>query len=516
MIAKLCSFIKIKIMNIIIQAGGKGSRLRHHTWNKPKCLLSVNNKPLLYNYFDQFPDDKFYVIGDYLFEVLETYLDSNKPNVDVSLVKTSDTGTCSGIADVLDKIDNEDPIILVWGDLYFSKVPDFKNLSDTTLFTTSCFVSRFKVMNDKSVVEQSTQTDGVTGVFYFQNKDSFVVPPKNGEFLKFFINSYPHFDVVNLDNIDELGDFSHYENIISKQSHCRFFNQVTINENFIEKKCINSEFKNLIDWEQNWYDSLETLKFNRIPKVLSKNPYQLEKINGNHAFDLDYLSEREKAVVLIDMLDLLDNLHKKTEKPFDKNESEKVYFDKTYNRIEKIHSLLPLNKSDSFTINGKKCKNLFKNFNTFILDDLKPFLISSKFTVIHGDPTFSNSLVDKYLRTWLIDPRGYFAEPGVWGDPFYDFAKVYFSAIGNYDKYNRKKFKLYINDSSIEIMMEKNIFEDVSKSIFSEYFGSDLKKIEIIHALIWIGMSGYAIDDLDSILAAHYLGLYWLENIYGG
>jgi GTP:adenosylcobinamide-phosphate guanylyltransferase len=503
-------------MNIIVQAGGKGSRLRHYTWNKPKCLLSVNNKPLLYNFFDQFPKDNFYIIGDYLFEVLETYLNTNKPNVNYRLIKTSENGTCSGITDALNLIDNDEPILLLWSDLYFFKTPDLNNLFDTTLFTTSCFVSRYKVFSDKKIIEQTTQTDGVAGMFYFKNKSSFIQPPMNGEFLKFFIKNYQDFNVCDLEGIDELGDFSHYEDLISKQSHCRFFNQVTINENYVEKKCINNDYKSLIDWEKNWYETVEILKFTRKPKVLNQNPYQLEKINGKHAFELDHLSEREKAVVLVDMLDLLNSLHKKTEKPFDKTDSEKVYFDKTYNRIEKVHSLLPYNKSDSLTINGKKCRNLFKDFNTFILDDLKPFLISNKFTVIHGDPTFSNSLVDKYLRTWLIDPRGYFAQAGVWGDPFYDFAKVYFSAIGNYDKYNRKKFKLYINDTSIEVMMEKNIFEDVSKEIFAEYFGSDLKKIEIIHALIWIGMSGYAIDDLDSILAAHYLGLYWLESIYGG
>ena len=34
-------------LHIIVQAGGRGSRLRHHTWNKPKCLVSVRGKPLI-------------------------------------------------------------------------------------------------------------------------------------------------------------------------------------------------------------------------------------------------------------------------------------------------------------------------------------------------------------------------------------------------------------------------------------------------------------------------------------
>ena len=39
-------------MNIVIQAGGRGSRLRHYTWNKPKCLVSHNGKPVIYHLFD--------------------------------------------------------------------------------------------------------------------------------------------------------------------------------------------------------------------------------------------------------------------------------------------------------------------------------------------------------------------------------------------------------------------------------------------------------------------------------
>jgi GTP:adenosylcobinamide-phosphate guanylyltransferase len=501
-------------MNIIIQAGGRGSRLRHYTWNKPKCLLSINNKPLLYNFFDVFGNHKYYIIGDYLFDKIESYLNTNEPKVFYKLVQTNDSGTCAGIKDALDLIDDDEPIIVVWSDLYFSECPDFNSLKDTTIYTTDNFVSRFEVLPDKEIIEKHTNSSGVVGMFYFKNKTSFIPPPENGEFLKFFAASYKKFDVVNFNKIDELGDFSHYEKLMSFQPHCRFFNQVDIHKDFVEKKCIDEKYANLIKWEQNWYDSVEALKFTRIPKVISKEPYRLEKIVGKHAFELNSLSNKEKSAILVDMLDLLSDLHNKTEKKFDKTESEKVYFDKTYERIEKIHNLIPKMPYDTLTINGKKCKNLFKEFDNTILDELRPHLISNKFTVVHGDPTFSNSLVDKFFRTWLIDPRGYFSSPGIWGDPYYDFAKVYFSAIGNYDAFNRKKFKLYINESSIEVMMESNSFEEISKEIFSDYFGSNLKKIEIIHALIWIAFSGYVIDDIDSVLAAHYLGLYWLEKIF--
>ena len=38
-------------MKIIIQAGGKGTRLEGLTRNKPKCLVPVNNLPIIFYAF---------------------------------------------------------------------------------------------------------------------------------------------------------------------------------------------------------------------------------------------------------------------------------------------------------------------------------------------------------------------------------------------------------------------------------------------------------------------------------
>ena len=85
-------------LHVIVQAGGRGSRLRHHTWNKPKCLVSVEGKPILYHLFDRFAPARFVVIGDYLFDQLEKYLAVNPPGVACELVRASEAGTAAGIA----------------------------------------------------------------------------------------------------------------------------------------------------------------------------------------------------------------------------------------------------------------------------------------------------------------------------------------------------------------------------------------------------------------------------------
>ena len=101
---------------VIIQAGGRGSRLRHHTWNKPKALVSVAGSPILYNAFDTFSDARFIVIGDYRFDVIKSYLKVVKPDVPVSLVKASGKGTIAGISDALKLVDDDTPIIILWSE----------------------------------------------------------------------------------------------------------------------------------------------------------------------------------------------------------------------------------------------------------------------------------------------------------------------------------------------------------------------------------------------------------------
>lgn len=56
---------------IIVQAGGRGSRMELLTRNKPKALVPVNNLPMIFHLFKKFPDRKFIIIGDYKFDVLE-------------------------------------------------------------------------------------------------------------------------------------------------------------------------------------------------------------------------------------------------------------------------------------------------------------------------------------------------------------------------------------------------------------------------------------------------------------
>ena len=59
----------MELNHIIVQAGGKGSRMERLTRNKPKALVPVNNLPMIFHLFKKFSDKNFIIIGDYKFGI---------------------------------------------------------------------------------------------------------------------------------------------------------------------------------------------------------------------------------------------------------------------------------------------------------------------------------------------------------------------------------------------------------------------------------------------------------------
>jgi len=54
--------VVVEMKYVIVQAGGRGSRLEKYTYNKPKALLSVDSFPMIFNTFELFKDS--IVCGD--------------------------------------------------------------------------------------------------------------------------------------------------------------------------------------------------------------------------------------------------------------------------------------------------------------------------------------------------------------------------------------------------------------------------------------------------------------------
>ena len=55
--------MKMELNYIIVQAGGKGTRMENLTHNKPKALVPINNLPMIFHLFRKYPSKKFIIIG---------------------------------------------------------------------------------------------------------------------------------------------------------------------------------------------------------------------------------------------------------------------------------------------------------------------------------------------------------------------------------------------------------------------------------------------------------------------
>ena len=112
----------------------------------------------------------------------------------------------------------------------------------------------------------------------------------------------------------------------------------------------------------------------------------------------------------------------------------------------------------------------------------------------------------------FIDPRGYFGFTELYGDVRYDWAKLYYSIAGNYDRFNLKDFRLGIGADGVTLEIASNHWEDMEQDFFT-LTGADPMEIKLLHAIIWLSLTTYAWQDYDSVCGAFYNGLYYLEDL---
>ena len=155
---------------IIVQAGGRGSRMELLTKNKPKALVPVNNLPMIFHLFRKYPTKKFIIIGDYKIDVLERYL-KTFATVDYQIVNGSNhKGTCAGLNDALKLIPANEKFMLIWCDLILPANYEIPETDKNIIGISKDFSCRWSY-SDGKFVEESSDNRGVAGMFVFNNKN---------------------------------------------------------------------------------------------------------------------------------------------------------------------------------------------------------------------------------------------------------------------------------------------------------------------------------------------------------
>lgn len=498
---------------IIVQAGGKGTRLKYLTKNKPKALVPVENLPMLFHLFRKYPDKRYVIIADYHREVMRRYLDAFS-DVKYQVVDAVGTGTASGLAGALELIPEKEPFMLVWSDLILPEnfslpeeyakeegVPeeDYVGISAT-------FPCRWKYENGSFQEEASTE-HGVAGFFLFTEKAKVSDVPESGELVRWIGEKKLTFSEVSLAGTREFGLIEEYEKL--EQQKTRPFNRIEIQGERLKKYPVDDQGRALARRECAWYQKAGDLHIEGLPKIYETSPLSMELIHGKNIYECT-LKREERAEILKKLIQTLDRLHQAETVPADSFSLKEAYYHKTISRISRIEDLVPFARERVIKVNGRDCRNVF--YHKEELEKRLDALQCNTFAFIHGDCTFSNLMLREDGTPVLIDPRGYFGFTELFGDVRYDWAKLYYSIVGNYDRFNLKRFTLDIGEQEVSLSIESNGWEDLEEEFFA-LTGADSYEIRLLHAVIWLSLSTYAWQDYDSVCGAFYNGLYYLEEV---
>lgn len=499
----------MELQYIIVQAGGKGTRMEYLTKNKPKALTPIGEKPMIFHLFDKYPDKKFIVIGDYKYDVLDRYL-SAFAKVDYKMVNAhGKSGTCGGVSEALQYIPDGSAFMMIWCDLI---LPDDFNLpEDNKNYVGISKDFRCRWSWDTGKFENIPSMEhGVAGLFIFENKSVISNVPEEGEFVRWLSEGDIEFNELPLYRTKEYGLLKEWETL--PEQRCRPFNRITIDGDRLIKEGIDEQGKALAKREIAWYKKVSGKGLTQIPNIYSFEPLVMDKIDGKNIYEYNNLSKDEKTDILKKLINSLKSVHCLEIVDSDVDSLEDAYITKTFARLSKVKELVPFAKDEFVIINGKKCRNVF--YHVSELESAIRCYYPDKFNLIHGDCTFSNIILRKDGVPILIDPRGYFGHTELYGDTAYDWAKLYYSVFGNYDQFNLKRFKLDILDNEVKLEIDSNGWEDM-QSTFFELLKDDVdeKQIKLLHAIIWLSLTTYAWQDYDSICGAFYNGLYYLEEV---
>ncbi len=490
---------------IVVQAGGKGTRLEYLTQNKPKALVPVENLPMLFHLFHKYPDKKFIIIADYKKEVLREYL-SCFAKVKYQVVDALGTGTCAGVGQALALLPEHASFMLVWSDLILPESLQLPDEDGDYIGISQTFPCRWSYSEGKFAEERSEE-HGVAGFFLFTEKAKLAGVPESGELVRWMQEKGLVLQEIGLAGTREFGLLEEYRKL--EQEKCRPFNRMTVEGDVVIKEGIDEQGRRLAVRECAWYRAVEDKQIAILPRIYGVDPLRMERIRGKNIYECQ-LDHDHKKEILEKLVGALHKLHDAAVVEADSFSVKEAYFNKTMQRLHTIRDLVPLADRRTVTVNGRVCRNVF--FYKRELERALDALHCEYFALIHGDCTFSNMMLREDGTPVLIDPRGYFGFSEIYGDPMYDWAKLYYSLAGNYDRFNLKDFRLEIAEDGVRLEIGSNGWEDMEEAFFC-MTGADRRTIRLLHAVIWLSLTTYAWQDYDSVCGAFYNGLYYLEEV---
>lgn len=506
----------MNIEYIIVQAGGKGTRLGQLTANKAKALVPVQNLPMIFHLFQKYPDKRFLIIGDYQFDVLEKYLRTFAKS-EYLLLRTSGDGNAAGIGEALGYIPEHTPFMLLWSDLMLSEEFHTDELENGCYVGLSGDFLCSWSFEDGILDKHPSVKNGVAGCFLFDEKARLNGLPEAGSFAGWLSQSGLLLHTLDMRHSKEAGTLEAIRRIDPGENRCRPYNHMEFTEDMVIKTGLTEEGRQLIEREAKWYQMVSEYGFDGIPEIFSYQPLKMQRIQGDNIFKAN-LTLEQKQQTIVTLVESVEKLHAFQQAPADCFALQEDYFNKTLKRVQGIREAIPFADQEFIWINDKKCKNILY-FEKDLQQDIRNYLFDTTFGPIHGDCTLTNTLINEEGQIFFIDARGYFGKQPVIGDVYYDWAKLYYSISGNFDNFNIKKFRLQITEKEVHFQIEPMGWEELTEFFLSCIQDCKECSIQLIHAIIWISLASHCWEDFDSMCTAFYNGLYlwneWEEKYNG-
>lgn len=366
----------------------------------------------------------------------------------------------------------------------------------------------------------SDQKEGevVAGVFGFHSGKNFLTACEavddsemTDDSLSFYhaIKYYDkNFEQVELSYTDSWLDLGHEAEYLETKKivQARFFNAITIDDQRGILTKSSEERQKLIN-EIQWYLKMPSSLQYLTPRIYDyslepTNPevkmeyYPYETLHTLYIYGNLEISDWEKIIekMLFVRKEMSDCPEAQCLTLKEKDLLD-IYFQKTFDRLKHLlqdPAFQPFYEQ-SPEINGVKylpIKPIIENLE----DVLNHYgLLNTKSAhVIHGDFCLSNILLDRESNLIkLIDPRGQFGSFDIYGDEFYDIAKILHSFEGSYDHIITDHFELNTETPlKYTYEVEKTELQQAITELVNQKVGENyaIQQIRLIEGLLFLSM----------------------------
>lgn len=235
----------------------------------------------------------------------------------------------------------------------------------------------------------------------------------------YFGKPYAHFYIDDL-AIDSRFDLERELGIYKTDVEERSFNNIVVkSDSVITKTGPAEKIKGEIYWYSHIPETIKHLFPNMYAHSGLNDTYDMEKICGVNMSYL-YTTESMSGKILENFLETIEQIHNSSSCTQQVNIYAN-YGDKIKHRYETFDY-------SGFPNSQNVYEKLISYFEQYITCD------HGKLSVVHGDPVFSNCILNEYGQFKFIDMRGLLGDvETIFGDKWYDYGKIYQSLIG-YDE----------------------------------------------------------------------------------